>query len=80
LYTISANGKHIASVKLQAGETEGNANLLAAAPDLTAACQDLVDLWAEWAEKSSQLAEPLRRSIEMRVEQARVALAKARGE
>jgi len=61
-------------------EFEANARLIAAAPDLMAACQDLVDLWAEWAENSSQLAEPLRRSIGMRVEQARVALAKAQGE
>lgn len=54
--------------------------LFAAAPDLLAACVDLVQLWDSWAEHSTQLAEPLRTSIKMRVDQARAAIAKAKGE
>ncbi len=53
--------------------------LEAAAPDLLEAAESLSGLWAEWAEKSPFLTEPLRRSIEMRVEEARAAIAKAKG-
>jgi hypothetical protein len=58
---------------------EANARLIAAAPDLLEACADLVQLWQDWAKDSQSLAQPLKRSIEMRVEDARAAIAKAEG-
>jgi len=59
---------------------EANARLIAAAPELLAACEDLVNLWDEWVRYSEGLEEPLRRSIEMRVQQSRAAISKAKGE
>lgn len=57
----------------------GDARLIAAAPDMYEACQSVIALWEEWAHRSDCLQEPLRRSIEMRVEECKAAIAKAEG-
>ena len=49
-------------------------------PDLLAVADSLVELWDSWGKESTQIQEPIRRSFEMRVEEARSALAKAKGE
>ena len=68
------SGQGVASLE------RANARLIAAAPELLAACEDLVNLWDEWVRYSEGLEEPLRRSIEMRVQQSRAAISKAKGE
>jgi len=80
--TIETDGSSrvIAVIDKSDDEDLANARLIAAAPELLAACEDLVNLWDEWARYSEGLEEPLRRSIEMRVQQSRAAIAKARGE
>lgn len=60
-------------------EAMANAQFVSATPELYSAAESLVTLWEEWAHDSSALAEPLRRSLEMRVEEARAAIAKATG-
>jgi hypothetical protein len=57
-----------------------NAHLIAAAPDLLAACQDVLDLWKDWANNSHFLAEPLKRSMGMRMELIEAAIRKAEGQ
>ena len=58
-------------------QADQNARLIAAAPDLLESALSLVSLWDEWASKSDFLSEPLRRSLEMRVEESRSAISKA---
>lgn len=60
-------------------ETKANALLIAAAPALLEASESLIELWDSWAINSSALYEPLRRSLEMRIEEARAAIAAATG-
>jgi hypothetical protein len=56
-----------------------NAHLISAAPDLLEAAKDTAELWIEWACSSELLSEPLKRSIEMRIEQLQAAIKKAEG-
>lgn len=56
-----------------------NAALIAAAPEMYYSLESLIELWSNWASNSPCLDEPLKRSIEMRVEEARKALDKANG-
>lgn len=51
--------------------------VLDTAPDMLQACESLVTLWEDWAADSGSLQEPLHRSLEMRVEEARRALVRA---
>ncbi len=87
----AANGDRIAKVALenytyQTGlpvrnaEFDSISHLLKAAPELLEACEDLIQLWHDWAKDSDQLKNPLRRSIEIRVEQAQAAVNRAKGE
>lgn len=61
--------------------SKANARLIAAAPELLEAAVDMVGLWEAWAHIAEALiGSPLWRSIEMRIEEFRMAIAKAKGD